>query len=48
VSAYEEGVEVAIHLIGRGWVRRTFRNEAAASRWLSDHAGDYDEVRWAA
>lgn len=40
--------ELAIHLIGKGWVRKTFRSEAVALAWLDRHAGDYDEVRWAA
>ena len=39
--------EVAIHLIGEGWVRRTFKTKAAEARWFTQHAGEYDEVRWA-
>lgn len=34
-----------IHIIGKGWIEKSFRTEAQADRWFERNEGNFDEVR---
>ena len=40
-------IEIAVRMIGKGWVRRLFKSQAAADKWIDAHDGEFDEIRWA-
>jgi hypothetical protein len=46
-EASQTEIEIAVHIIGKGWVRKLFKSQAAADEWIDAHEADFDEIRWA-